>query len=399
MRQVIVGGASIDPVSSTATEYISIYKRESHTWTATENNRRQMVPGNGIVHSMKIVMSSAAGAGAYTFTLRLNGADTSQTVVVTHPATSAEITTAETVITAGQYWTLESTPSGSPTLTPSILWEFIVESTGDVNRCMITGGHQNPVDVSFTEFNTVAGGTTWSINTAGNNNVEIPMPLSGTFKNLYVEISGAAGVGSNHNIALRLGGSVILSVPLADPTTSGSDTDSATCTAGQLVDMRSNPTGLPTARYAWWGVEFESDEPYFYPVLCNSEDQPLTGEFNSLFSSGANWNATEALMRVSVKQGAYKNLYICAGTAPGAGETATLTVYKNGVATALTVTLSDTATVAGETTIVLETIDSDQLSVEFTKSAASAVTDIGWSVAQYTYNPWMYSAREGNMGN
>ena len=398
MRQVIVGGGSSDPLNTAATEYIGIYKRQTHTWAAAEANRKQMIPGNGIMHSFKIILSaSPGGTGSYIFTLRINGAATGQTVTVTAPNTSAEITTVETTLTQGAFWVLEAAPSGTPTAAPTVQWEFIVED--NVNRCMITGGHQNPLNATTTEFNALAGGDLWAVNTVGFNNFLSPLPVSGKFTNWFVELSGAPGAGTSYTIGLRSNALVILTTTISGTATTGNDTSLVTATEGEGIEIRSNPSSIPTVRFAWWGVCFEPDEPYFYPVLCGSTDIPATGEFNSLFSSGQVWGATESSFRVRVKMGAYKNLYMSTGTPPGVGQTATLTVYKNGIATSLSVTLSDTATLAGNTTFVLETVDDDELSIEYTQSVGAAVTDLGWSVAQFTYNPWMYSAREGNMGN
>jgi len=399
MRQVIVGGYSTDPLNTAATEYNTIYGREANTWNSAQAVRRQIIPGNGIAHSLKVFLSAApGGGGAYVFTLRVQNAATAVAVTITDPATSAEITTTEAALVAGDRWNLECAPSGSPTATPTAQWSFIVEDTDDVNRCWITGGHNNTMSPLLNEKNSVAGGDTWATVLAGFNGRRAPVPISGTVRNLFVQLSAAPGAGTNFVISLQLGAAALLSVTISGTNTSGSDTGSSTVSVGDNIRMDSNPTNTPTARYAFWGFCFEPDEPYKYPVFGESTDFPANGEYNSLFSAGELWTATETSVRTRVKMGIMSNFAITSGTAPGSGQSTSITLVVNGVDT-ITVTLSDTATVATNSTDYVEVQDDDEVSIKATLSGGTSTTDLGWSIAYFTYSPWMYSSREGNMGN
>jgi len=399
MRQVIVGGYSTDVLNTAATEYNTVYGRQANTWNATQGIRRQIIPGNGIAHSLKVFLSAApGGGGAYVFTLRVNNAATALAVTITDPATSAEITTAEIVMAAGDRWNLECAPSGSPTATPTAQWSFIVEDTDNINRCWITGGHNNTMSNLLGEKNALAGGDTWGTIAAGFNGRKSPVPIDAKVSNLYVQLSAAPGAGTNYVISLERGASGLLSVTISGTNTAGSDTSSSTVSSGDNLRMSSNPTNTPTARYAMWGFCFEPNEPYKYPVFGESTDLPANGEYNSLFSAGELWTATETSVRTRIKMGLMSNFSISSGTAPGAGQTTSLTLVVNGVDT-ITTTLSDTATVATNSTDYVELKDDDEVSIKATLSGGTSTTDLGWSIAYFTYSPHMYSAREGNMGN
>lgn len=399
MRQVIVGGHADDVLSTSATEYNYIYGTESQTWFVTETARRETIPGNGVIHSLKVYLSAApGGGGSYVFTIRRGLAATALTVTVTDPNTSAQ-SNAEATIAVDAGWTIECAPSGSPTATPSAQWSFIVEDTDEINRSWLTGGHTNLMPTAVTERNTVGGGDVWAVPLAGRNGFAIPFPLSGTIKNFYVRLNAAPGAGTSYTISINDSSAALLSVTISGTATSGNDTGSAAIAIGSTIHMRSNPAGIPTARFLFWGYCFEPVEPYFYPVLCESTDLPANDEYNSLFASGKLWTATEANVKTRVKMGVIKNLCVTTGTAPGVGQSVSLTLYLNGNATALVTTISDGAVTALNITDVIEVKDDDEVSVRCALTGGSASTDLGWSVAYRTYDPCVYSSREGNMGN
>jgi hypothetical protein len=362
-----------------------------------------LVPGTGIAHSFKVLLSAApANAGSFTFTLRLNSADTALTVTITDPATSAQITTAGVVHAAGDTWSVKCVPSvaPAPTAIPTAQWELIVEDTSDISKAWITGGHQNTTSPSVIEFNSPAGGDLWALNVAGANNYAIPCPLSGNIVFFAVLLNGIPGVGTSYVITLRQGATALESVTIAGLNSSGNDSTVSAVTAGQSLAIRCAPSGTPTALRAAWAWVFIPEEPYNYPVMSGSRDLLNNGEFNSLFSFGKLWTATEASVQTTVKMGFFHKLYVSLGAAPGAGTSWTFTLFVNGSATSLALTISGATDLSGSNlTSSVEVKDDDLVSIKATASGAAMVTDAAWSVAYFTYSPHMYSAREGNMGN
>lgn len=400
MRQVIVGGHDSDVLSTTVTEYNYIYGTEGTSWFNNQQARRELLPGNGIAHTLKIFLSAApGGGGSYVFTLFKSAVATALTVTITDPATSGEINNVEVNFAPDDRWNLECAPSGGPTATPSAQWSLIVEDTDYINRCWIVGGHTNTLHPTVTERNTVAGGDVWAAPAAGANGFAIPFPIGGTIKNFYARLNAAPGAGTSFSLRIQSSSTILLNATISGTNSAASDLGTATIAQGENIHMRSVPSGTPTARFAFWGYCFEPDDPYFYPVLCQSTDLPADAEFNSLFASGLLWSATEANFKTRVKMGVIKNLYVATGTAPGVGQSVGLTLYLNGVATALTATISDTAVIAHDTAHYIEVKDDDEVTVKCALSGGSASSDLAWSVAYRTYDPCVYSAREGNIGN
>lgn len=100
---------------------------------------------------------------------------------------------------------------------------------------------------------------------------------------------------------------------------------------------------------------------------------PAASTYESLIGMGASPGVTtETQVRCIVASaGNLKLLRVVLNTAPGAGNSRTFTIYKNGSGSALTVTISDTATSALITTDVA-VVAGDRLSIETARSGTPA---------------------------
>lgn len=95
---------------------------------------------------------------------------------------------------------------------------------------------------------------------AGESSINQPVPYAGTIKNLYVIITAAPGGATTRTFTLRKnGGSQTVTVTIADPATTGSDTaHSFTVAAGDLIDVYHTVSGAPAAASGHWGMELVS---------------------------------------------------------------------------------------------------------------------------------------------
>jgi hypothetical protein len=83
---------------------------------------------SGTIRGLQVRLSGAPGGGnSYSFALKVNGAGTAVSCVVTGAtATTCSDITNTAAIVAGQAFVLEATPSGGPTAR-SVTWSFIVD--------------------------------------------------------------------------------------------------------------------------------------------------------------------------------------------------------------------------------------------------------------------------------
>lgn len=95
----------------------------------------------------------------------------------------------------------------------------------------------------------------------------------------------------------------------------------------------------------------------------------------------ANWNATETNRNQDISiGGVFKNLYVVATTAPGVGKSFQYTLMVNGVASALTCTMSDTATTASDNTNTVTVSATDKLSIRTVPTGTPTVPgNLSWS--------------------
>ncbi len=96
-----------------------------------------------------------------------------------------------------------------------------------------------------------------------------------------------------------------------------------------------------------------------------------TGNNNFLFPWGTT-SGTEANTNIPLPSGKASKLVVSLTVAPGAGQSATVTIRKNGVNTALTCTVSGTATTCADTVNSVTFNDGDLLSVLYTEAGAAA---------------------------
>lgn len=98
-------------------------------------------------------------------------------------------------------------------------------------------------------------------------------------------------------------------------------------------------------------------------------------EYNAL-AGGIGWRETEteAIQLVSTG-GKIKYLRVKLETAPGAGKDYTFTLMVNGVASALEVTISDTATTGADTTHEVDVVAGDYISI---RSTPTSLPTAGW---------------------
>src|SRR5689334_12075093 len=116
------------------------------------------------------------------------------------------------------------------------------------------------------------------------------------------------------------------------------------------------------------------------PLFGSDNSAPSTSvaNYNRINATyPASWTGTEGF-RATPIGGALtlSNFYMLLDVAPGAGTSYTFTVMKNGSATALTVTISDAATTATDSTHSVSFAAGDTVSIQSQPTGAVATTNL-----------------------
>lgn len=208
---------------------------------------------------------------------------------------------------------------------------------------VIFGGYYNALNAVTTEYNQLYGGFNWTYRATRNNAV---VATSGKIKNLRVKLSGAPGAGTHYDFTLMLNNApTALTVEIANTATSGADTThEVDVVAGDLVQLRCEPTNTPATPYATWTSIFEGTTPRESLIMGGTGAGYLSNTATEYMQpmAGKSPGLTEDDRRtVCPTSGKIKNLYVeledSPGTAPDAYK---FTLRKNGVSQTLTVTIT-----------------------------------------------------------
>jgi hypothetical protein len=106
---------------------------------------------------------------------------------------------------------------------------------------------------------------------------------------------------------------------------------------------------------------------------------PNTANNNFLIPWGTTTNATETNANVPLPAGTARNLVVSLTAGPGTGQSATLTIRKNGVSTALACSVSGTGTTCTDTADSVTFSAGDLLSILYNETGAAASSRIRFS--------------------
>ena len=210
-------------------------------------------------------------------------------------------------------------------------------------------------------------------------NESVPISPAGTLSKLYVIVQTAPGAGKSRTFTLMLDGSTTaLVVTISGTNTTGSDTtNSVSVTAGQNVSLKLEPTSTPASSNAHWGVQFTGTTSNESALLGLGTGLDATSTLRiAPHGASASVGSSNALGRTlkATAAGTIKNLYVKLTTAPGAGTSRKFEVYKGGSATALTVTISGTATTGNDTSNSFTVVADDNLVVVETPTTSPATS-------------------------
>lgn len=179
--------------------------------------------------------------------------------------------------------------------------------------------------------------------------VQIPLPLGGTLKNLRVQLNGTPGGSASYAVTINDNTTGTTSTcSITSAISACADTShSVTVAAGDLIDLAVVPSGTPTARTVRWSVEIDATTDAAFVQFGSAG----TGFTAARFLGPATLSATESIAQAVVPFAAtLKNFYATASVAPGGSASRLQTVDVAGSGTTVLCTIGSAAVTCNDTT-------------------------------------------------
>lgn len=253
-ESLILGGRDTSTLQTSGTQYIWAQGVSQDSLNTSEPLGRQIIPTAGTIKNLYVKLGGTPGSGNdYTFTLYQNGSPTAMTCTIADSATAAHDTTNTVTVAAGDSISLQYIGTSTPTAQVEAHgFTFVADTDG---QFVVMGGGDNVPSNTATNYAFIGlSGQSWD----ATENLEQDGSLDCTLSNLYVEMTSAPGIGKSWTLDTRVNSASPvgdLSVTVSDAAMSGNDTiHSVSVTAGNLLSMRSVPSGTPTSTVIRWGM-------------------------------------------------------------------------------------------------------------------------------------------------
>ncbi len=227
------------------------------SYSATESDAQQVCAAAGTIKNLYVALSIDPGTNpdAYTFTLRVNGVDTTLTCTIVADNTTGNDTAHSVSVSPGDLLSMSMVPVSTPSARPYVQFGLCFAPTTD-GQSLILGGAVDSLSASTTEYIRPCaigeGQGEWS--TTEEN--EQQLGLACTIKNLYIKLTDSPGAGNSYAFTLRNNaGATALTATVSGTDTTANDTaHEATIADGDNLSLQSVPDDTPTVRSARWGM-------------------------------------------------------------------------------------------------------------------------------------------------
>lgn len=367
MVGVITSAGSTPPLGSTS--YAPLQSGGGSAW-AVETRNQQVMPCAGTFDRLRVKCVDPGGAAqSRAFTVRKAGADTTLTCTVSTGATTAADLTNSFAVAAGDLVAVSCTSSaGAAASTPA---DWLLRFTAaNANEYPLLWGSAAGAAAGATRYSPVQGDGAVQTTEAA---AQCVMPTGGTLSNLYVALD-ANMAAAGQAVTLYLNGSpTALTCTVASGAATASDTDAGhavAVAAGDTVSLQwvNSGSNAPRPRA---GIKFAPTTDGESVALAGASGGTVNQSLTRYQSapSGTTWTGTESARQFLVPACEVRKLY--ARAAPASGQTAAFMVRKNTADTAVTCTVTGTATAADDTTHTDTTADGDVLAVRLVTGATS----------------------------
>lgn len=386
----LLGCGDTDNPSNSAVRYNTIYGAGRSGWQINETYVTVPMPTSGRFRYMKVGGPDPGAAKTRTFTLRVNGADSSLAAVssngVPNPVAYGSVS-----VSKGDLVCIKQTPSGSPT-NGSFEWELGFEPDVYGETVIFPSSGSGVVVASSGRYISMSGDT--SGDTATEFDASLLMPMSGTFTGMYGYQINPPGAGDSRIYTLVKNGvdTTITFTISGDSDTTGEDfAHSFTVAAGDKVSLRIDEGGATTNTRIKCGVLFKPDDPSLFIWSGNSPSNMTVGPFHNHNATGFSLMVSTAsltkFVRPSPRWIALNN-YAAVDVAPGVGQQRAFRSYNflrtggfNTIISGTNTQASSTGVLVGGYNFLGVPISNTQLYLEIVSSAGVATASAIWSYA------------------
>lgn len=322
-------------------------------WTTNSGFRNMPMPIPATVSQFYMRLATAPTTATSTRTFRIRKNETNDNIIAAFTASDTSVNDLSNTnsYAIGDSFDLLCSVANTPVDSVLNRWGLQFEAANQILHASTSGS------VSTTANRYVGIQDHGGSATAATNNPQT-MPTDGTFRNLYVNMSGTITTGSYAVTLYKNGVATSITASLTTSGVQASDTThSVSFVAGDSFYYEVVPsagTAPSTARGISFGLEFVPTVAG-EAVLLGSSNAVLdtTTNYNTWYISGANtFDTTEANRQAFGMNCTVKKLRVDLSAAPGVGNTRTVTFRKAGVSTSLAVTVSDANTSGSTSTDV-----------------------------------------------
>lgn len=368
MRQVLFGGSSSN-LSTSAAQNKSIFGQQT--------GPKQLIARDGTLTSFRVVLDTAPGAGTdYTFTVFKNGLTTGISITISGTNTSGSDNSVLS-ISAGDIVEYQVVPTGTPTAA-KYRSSVIYQNNSDNESIVATSRVSNLSNSANRRVGLLETSARTTDVEAEYHNI---MPMAGTLKNLYVELSSAPGSSRSWDITvIKNGTATSLTVNISGSgVVTGSDlVNTVSFVAGDTLSILITPNNTPTFGTSMQiGAVIAATNNGDYVVGLGASNIGFSASSTTYIaiSSNGDRSFTEGEKeQLAQGVGKIKRCDIKLDRAPGSGTDFTFTLMKNGSdVSGFNGTIADTSTTV---TITQDEVMADddlyQIKVVPTNTPASA---------------------------
>lgn len=382
MIQILPFVSSNQPGVSGLTEYQDILSG-LNTAPQGDGATRAVIATAGTLRNLDVELDTPPGAGdSYTFTLRLNGADTGITGSIANSATTLRVTGVDVAVVPGDYVNLKVVSSGSPAASGDIWGSIEFESTNTAES--LYGGTIGLESSGSTRYEGVLRCTQTPSTTP--EVARSVMPCSGTFTAMYSRADSAPGGGDGVTLYINkngvrqdgTGGTVNTTLSMI-ATAAANTTFTLPVVAGDLLYLEIVGAAFGGIKYRSVGYRFVADTDGQSMIgstrmaLSNSAVAryfPVPSFLNA--ADGESTDGTATRGKPGISGFSIGSMSVKLETAPGGSLTRTFTLRRNGTDTGLTLTITGAGT-TGSASFQVDYADGDTFNLKQVASTSGVV--------------------------
>jgi hypothetical protein len=345
-------------------------------------------PIAGTFSNLHAYADIAPSPGNWTVVLQDAGSNEAISCLISASVTSCNDTTHTFHVAAGDSLSMRLAAGSSPVLTT--LW-FTLEFTPDTNRetAIIGGDSQTNINTTLDFFQPFGFNL---VPSAGNveANILSSIPEAGTIDDLYVALNGSPAAGKSYAFTLRQNSATTTQTcTVADTNSTCNDTTHAvSVVAGDLINLRTDPVGTPTGRFAGWSNRFvntavNNDFYYFSSGSANSLDGGSATFYDPMSGGHGNSLSIEGSSTEYADVSQVNGFTVKLSASVASGKSRVITLRKNNADTTCTLTITNAS--SGSTTcspvISFDVGDTWDYSNVPSGTPTSAITKIGTIVS------------------